>query len=91
MFVSRLQEALQNAIKHSGTAKVTVRLRGTGDHIELTVDDFGIGFDLETKQGRGLGLTSMRERLKAVDGHLAIRTQPKRGTTIRARAPVRNE
>jgi PAS domain S-box-containing protein len=84
-----LQEALQNAIKHSDTAKVTVRLRGVDDQLELTVDDVGIGFDLETTQGRGLGLTSMSERLKAVDGQLAIRSRPKHGTTIRARVPVR--
>jgi PAS domain S-box-containing protein len=86
-----LQEALQNAIKHSGTPKVAVSLRGGADHIELTVDDFGVGFDLETNQRRGLGLTNMNERLKAVDGHLAIRSHPQRGTSIRARVPVRQE
>jgi len=86
-----LQEALQNAIKHSGTRKVVVSLLGGADHIELTVDDFGVGFDLETSQRRGLGLTNMNERLKAVDGHLAIHSQPQRGTSIRARVPVRQE
>ena len=86
-----LQESLQNAFKHSGTRKVAVSLRGGADHIELTVDDFGVGFDLETNQRRGLGLTNMNERLKAVDGHLAIRSQPRRGTSIRARVPVRQE
>jgi two-component system NarL family sensor kinase len=68
-----------------------VSLRGGADHIELTVDDFGVGFDLETNQRRGLGLTNMNERLKAVDGHLTIRSQPERGTSIRARVPVRQE
>ena len=86
-----LQEALQNAIKHSGTTKVAVSLRGGANVIELTVDDFGVGFDLETSQQRGLGLTSMNERLKALDGHLTIRSQPARGTTVHARVPVRNE
>jgi len=86
-----LQESLQNAIKHSGTPKVAVSLRGAADHIELTVDDFGAGFDLETNQRRGLGLTNMNERLKAVDGHLAIRSQPQHGTSIRARVPLRQE
>jgi signal transduction histidine kinase len=57
----------------------------------LSVDDFGVGFDLETNQKRGLGLTSMNERLMAIDGHLAIRSQPQRGTSIRARVPVRQE
>ena len=86
-----LQESLQNAIKHSGTPKVAVSLRGAADHIELTVDDFGAGFDLETNQRWGLGLTNMNERLKAVDGHLAIRSQPQHGTSIRARVPLRQE
>jgi signal transduction histidine kinase len=86
-----LQEALQNAIKHSGTTKVAVSLRAGADLIELTVDDFGVGFDLETSQHRGLGLTSMNERLKALNGHLAIRSLPQRGTTVHAWVPVRNE
>jgi len=86
-----LQESLQNAIKHSGTPKVAVSLRGATDHIELTVDDFGAGFDLETNHRWGLGLTNMNERLKAVDGHLAIRSQPQHGTSIRARVPLRQE
>ena len=86
-----LQEAVQNAIEHSGTRKVTVSLCGGADHIELTVDDFGVGFNLEMNQRRGLGLTNMNDRLKAVDGHLAIRSQPQRGTSIRARVPVRQE
>jgi len=68
-----------------------VSLRANAGHIELTVDDSGVGFDLETNQGRGLGLTNMRERLKAVGGHLAIRSQPQGGTSIRARVPVSQE
>jgi PAS domain S-box-containing protein len=83
-----LQEALQNAVRHSGTKKVHVRLRGGRDQIELRVDDVGAGFDLAAAHGRGLGLTSMRERLKAVDGQLEIRSQPDRGTSIHARVPL---
>ena len=83
-----LQEALQNAIKHSGTGRIKVSLRGAADQIELTVDDFGNGFDLGAPRGHGLGLTSMNERLKAIDGQLAVRSQPARGTSIRARVPL---
>ena len=83
-----LQEALQNAIKHSGTGRINVSLRGAVDQIEMTIDDFGIGFDLAATQAHGLGLTSMNERLKAVDGQLAVRSQPARGTSIRARVPL---
>ena len=83
-----LQEALQNATKHSGTTKIDVSLLGGVDQIELTVRDSGVGFDVETTSGDGLGLTSMKERLKAVRGRLAILSQPQNGTTVHACVPV---
>ena len=79
-----LQEALLNAVKHSGTDKVVVAIRGEADQIELTVTDFGAGFDLDTAVGRGLGLISIKERLKLIEGQLTIRSQPQGGTSIRA-------
>jgi len=84
-----LQEALQNAIKHSGSRQFQVSLRGGANDIELTVHDSGIGFEPEEAiKGRGLGLTSMQERLKLVDGQLSIDSKPQRGTTIQARVPL---
>jgi PAS domain S-box-containing protein len=84
-----LQEALQNATKHSGSRQFQVRLKGEANEIELTVHDSGIGFEpAEAIKGRGLGLTSMRERLKLVDGQLSIDSKPQRGTTIQARVPL---
>jgi PAS domain S-box-containing protein len=83
-----LQEALQNAIKHSGGGKIDVTLRGAADHVELTIQDFGVGFDLEATRGPGLGLASMNDRMRAVGGELAIASQPQHGTTIRARVPL---
>jgi signal transduction histidine kinase len=62
----------------------------TADEIHLTVSDSGAGFDREAiKEGRGLGLFSMEERLKLVNGTLAIESQLKSGTTIHARVPLR--
>ena len=84
-----LQEALQNALKHSGVGQVQVQLRGTAGAIDLVVRDRGVGFDLALAvRGSGLGLTSMRERLKLVQGELSIDSQFKRGTTIHARVPL---
>jgi signal transduction histidine kinase len=55
----------------------------------LTVSDFGIGFNLGTaREVGGLGINRMQERLKLVKGSLFIDSQPKRGTTIRARVPL---
>jgi PAS domain S-box-containing protein len=84
-----LQEALHNSAKHSGVRHFEVRLWGASDEIHLAVSDSGAGFDSEAaKEGRGLGLISMEERLKLVKGTLSIESQPKRGTTIHARVPL---
>jgi len=83
-----LQEALQNAIKHSGAPKIDVTLRGGVDHIELIVHDFGAGFEVSTTEGRGLGLTSMKERARACGGRLTILSEPQHGTTIHASVPL---
>jgi PAS domain S-box-containing protein len=84
-----LQESLHNAAKHSGVAHFEVQLWGTSGEIHLTVNDLGGGFDIEAAmKGRGLGLTSMQERLRLLDGELSINSQPKRGTTIHARVPL---
>jgi PAS domain S-box-containing protein len=84
-----LQEALHNSAKHSGVRHFEVRLWGTSDEIYLTVSDSGAGFDVEgAKEGRGLGLVSMGERVKLLKGTLSIDSQPKCGTTIRVRVPL---
>jgi len=85
-----LQEALQNALKHSGAKQFRVSLVGSMNEIQLTICDEGRGFDVErVTMGTGLGLTSMKERLKLVGGELALDTQLQRGTTIHARVPLR--
>jgi PAS domain S-box-containing protein len=84
-----LQEALQNAVKHSGSRQFQVSLTCTLDRIHLTVRDSGIGFNSEEEViGRGLGIVSMRERLKLVDGELSIDSQVQKGTEIRAGIPL---
>jgi PAS domain S-box-containing protein len=83
-----LQEALQNAVKHSGSRHFLVSLAGETDAIELAVQDSGVGFEPdEAVKGQGLGLASMKERMKLVDGELSINSQLQQGTTIRARVP----
>jgi PAS domain S-box-containing protein len=84
-----LQEALQNGIKHSGSRHFEVRLGSALNEIQLSVRDCGFGFDLDqAMKGRGIGLSSMRERLKLVGGALSIESQLKHGTTIHARVPL---
>ena len=77
-----LQEALQNVVKHSVSRHAHVSLNGQINTINLTVKDSGAGFDPhEAMRGPGLGLTSMKERLKVVGGQLSIHSQ--RGTARR--------
>jgi len=87
-----LQEGLQNAVKHSGVRSFTVDLQGTEESIELTVTDFGNGFDEQEAFTRhGLGLISMRERLQMVHGELSVESKPGAGTTLRARVPLKTD
>jgi PAS domain S-box-containing protein len=84
-----LQEASQNAAKYSGVKQFQVRLSSTPEAVYLTVQDSGVGFDVEEAlRSHGLGLTSMRERLKLVDGKLSIDSSPQLGTAIRAAVPL---
>ena len=84
-----LQEALQNVVKHSGAQRAHVSLSGQINTVNLTVTDSGHGFDPhEAMSGPGIGLTSMKERLKVVGGQISIHAQRGHGTTIHAVAPL---
>jgi len=84
-----LQEALHNAVKYSGVGVFEVSLTGSPQEIEMKVHDSGIGFDAKVaSNGHGLGLTSMRERLKLVGGQFSIDSHPNQGTTVFARVPL---
>jgi signal transduction histidine kinase len=88
-FFRVLQEALHNAVKYSGVDEFEVSLDSVSDEIQLRVHDSGAGFDPTlTTAERGLGLTSMSERLKLVSGELSIHSRPQEGTTILARVPL---
>jgi PAS domain S-box-containing protein len=84
-----LQEAVNNAAKHSGVRQFEVRLWGTPAEIHLTIADFGIGFDADApKKSQGLGLISMQERMSLLDGIFSIRSQPGHGTTVHVCVPL---
>ena len=85
-----LQEAVQNAVKHSDVRRFEVSLQGSSNEIQLSVRDSGVGFDPEKAiTGYGIGLINMRERLKLIDGKLLIDSKPRGGTTVHARVPLR--
>jgi signal transduction histidine kinase len=85
-----LQEAMSNVVKHSGARHCRVTLRGQGDEVQLQVTDDGRGFDTRAAQGgQSLGLISMQERLRLVNGEVTVDSTPGMGTTVRASAPSR--
>ena len=89
VFYRIAQESMANAARHAQAREVHVELRRTGQSVELLVADDGAGFIPEQAGGRGgLGLVNMRERMRLVNGALAVTSQPGRGTTIRASVPL---
>jgi PAS domain S-box-containing protein len=83
------QEALQNALKHSGIRQFSVILRSSENEIQLEVSDRGAGFDVEgAKLGSGLGLVSMQERVHLVHGTFIIESAEDGGTRILVRVPL---
>ena len=83
------QESLHNVVKHSGASKADVVLTKTASGVGLSVSDNGSGFDVdEAKKKKRLGLISIGERLRLVNGRVSIRSQPFRGTQINVLVPL---
>jgi signal transduction histidine kinase len=83
------QEALRNAVKHSGAHEVDVALMADAEYLYLSVRDTGRGFDIRETRGKpGLGLASMDERARLVGGVLTVQSQPGKGTLIEARVSL---
>jgi PAS domain S-box-containing protein len=84
-----LQESLQNIVKHAKATEVLVKLSGSSKGVGLSVIDNGKGFDKHNKSGhqKGLGLISMQERLRLLNGFLNIHSRPADGTKVCAWIP----
>jgi signal transduction histidine kinase len=88
-----IQEALNNAHKHSSSVAHQVTVTGEGDAIAARIVDQGKGFDTrQTSQNNGqLGLTGMRERVESLGGQFKIQSQPGQGTSVFAVIPLHPE
>jgi signal transduction histidine kinase len=82
------QEALRNILKHSGAREVSVSLAEVAGHIQLAIKDAGRGFDPQAVGGSGIGLMSMKERVRMVGGAFDIDSRPDGGTITRVMVPV---
>jgi signal transduction histidine kinase len=81
------QEALKNAVKHSGSPRIDVRIISGEQRLCMHVRDFGTGFDVAAPSC-GLGLLTMQERLRMVGGTFRIKSVPESGTEVIAEVPI---
>ena len=83
------QEAIHNVIKHARTTQATVSLHVGKQGIQLTILDHGAGFDPQAvRSKRGLGLVSIEERVRLINGYLGIQSKPGQGTKIEVTVPL---
>jgi PAS domain S-box-containing protein len=87
------QEAITNAARHSGARRVELAVRFLPEHLELSVEDDGVGFDAPpalagVANGRGLGLVGMRERARLLGGILLLESGPGKGTRLKVVLPL---
>jgi len=83
-------EALRNVARHSGARSAVVSLKRDAEFLELCVSDSGKGFDVERfKQDGGLGLISIEERLRLLQGSCEIFSTPGRGSMLVAKVPLK--
>ena len=85
-----IQESLNNAVRHAGVSRVSVRVWKTDDQLGLQIEDPGCGFDLDIVQARETvgGLRGMQERASLLAGELSIESEPGTGTRITAELPL---
>jgi signal transduction histidine kinase len=83
-----VQEGLTNVVKHARATRVEVRVMDIDETVEVLLHDDGRGFEPQN-ESRGFGLIGMRERVSLVQGTLEVDSGSGRGTTLRARIPLR--
>jgi signal transduction histidine kinase len=83
-----VQEALTNCVRHARARSIHVVVTGEVDHLDVSVTDDGIGFDVDSaRRGAGLGLRGIEERVKELQGRLTIGTGDGGGTRLAIRLP----
>jgi len=84
-----VQAALANVVKHSRASSAQVTMSGDRHVLAVTIQDGGVGF-VADRRVEGLGLVSIRERVRSIGGELKVRSAPGQGTVIEARVPVKS-
>jgi len=89
-----VQESISNAVRHSGTKEISVRLARDEREVRVEIQDFGRGLpapgngaDAKLPRNSGVGLAAMQERMTMVGGHLTVEFDPE-GVTVLASVPL---
>ena len=85
-----VQEALTNAVRHSGARTVDLQVHTIGDWVQAIIADDGKGFEPGDEKRKGLGLLGMEERVRELGGSLRVSSSPGRGTSVEIRLPRPN-
>lgn len=87
-----IQQGLANVIQHAQAKEVVIDLRWAGDEVTLTMEDDGIGFDVQNPKESQLtghyGLANLKDRIEKHLGKMEITSQPGKGTILRANIPI---
>ncbi len=91
-----IQEGLNNVKKHAEASHVIIRMVASSPNIILRIEDDGKGFDVKQRLARSLkdkrmGLTSMEERVRLLEGQMSIKSQPSKGTRILIEVPCKEK
>jgi PAS domain S-box-containing protein len=86
------QEALHNVLKHAHATRATMKVSGSSKGVHLLIHDLGVGFNSEASRvHHGLGIVSMKERIRLVQGEFSIHSQAGQGTQVRVFVPLPKE
>jgi signal transduction histidine kinase len=86
-----VQEALTNCARHAQASQIRMTVHGGASAITVTVQDNGVGFDVQTARSRGLGLLGAEERVRELGGRIEIFSQPSKGALLRCEIPTSTE
>ncbi|MFD2629177.1 sensor histidine kinase [Oceanobacillus kapialis] len=86
-FFRLVQEAVQNAVKHSEATAIQVKLEICKQNLTMLIKDNGKGFDTTMKRDKSFGLIGMRERVEMLEGNLEINSSIGKGTSILIKVP----
>ena len=82
-----VQEALQNSIRHASPKHISIQIKNTDHHFELTIQDDGKGFDFNSAKKESLGLRNMEHRVQLLGGTITWQSETDKGTLITIKIP----